>query len=52
MVLLNNRLSSPADLESTREQLLSQHKPSAKSIHVCTGPGCAAKGSPKLYELF
>ena len=46
------QLSSPADLQCVREELLSQRVPSAKSVHVCTGPGCAAKGSPKLYELF
>ena len=48
----NTRLSSFADLERMREELLSRRAPSAKSVHVCTGPGCAAKGSPKLYELF
>jgi len=48
----NTRLSSFADLERMREELLSQGDPSAKSVHVCTGPGCAAKGSTKLYELF
>jgi NADH:ubiquinone oxidoreductase subunit F (NADH-binding)/(2Fe-2S) ferredoxin/Pyruvate/2-oxoacid:ferredoxin oxidoreductase delta subunit len=51
-VLGNGRLSSLADLECMREELLSLRGPSAKSVHVCTGPGCAAKGSPKLYELF
>ena len=50
--LCNTRLSNLADLERIREELLSQRSPSAKSVHVCTGPGCAAKGSPKLYELF
>jgi len=48
----NTRLSRFADLEHMQEELLRQRSPSAKSVHVCTGPGCAAKGSPKLYELF
>ena len=48
----NMRLSNFADLERIREELLSQRAPSTKSVHVCIGPGCAAKGSPKLYELF
>ena len=51
-VLSNKRLGSIADLEVMRQELLSSRAPSAKSIHVCTGPGCAAKGSPRLYELF
>ena len=51
-VLGNGRFSSLADLECMREELLGLRVPSAKSVHVCIGPGCAAKGSPKLYELF
>jgi NADH:ubiquinone oxidoreductase subunit F (NADH-binding)/(2Fe-2S) ferredoxin/NAD-dependent dihydropyrimidine dehydrogenase PreA subunit len=51
-VLSNKRLNSIADLDDMRKELLSLRSPSAKSVHVCTGPGCAAKGSPKLYELF
>jgi NADH:ubiquinone oxidoreductase subunit F (NADH-binding)/(2Fe-2S) ferredoxin/NAD-dependent dihydropyrimidine dehydrogenase PreA subunit len=50
--LVNTRLNSFADLERMREELLSRRDPSAKTVHVCTGPGCAAKGAPKLYELF
>jgi NADH:ubiquinone oxidoreductase subunit F (NADH-binding)/(2Fe-2S) ferredoxin/NAD-dependent dihydropyrimidine dehydrogenase PreA subunit len=50
--LCKARISNLADLERIREELLCQHSPSAKSVHVCTGPGCAAKGSPKIYELF
>ena len=51
-VLSNKRLNSIADLDDMRKELLSLRTASAKSVHVCTGPGCAAKGSPKLYELF
>jgi NADH:ubiquinone oxidoreductase subunit F (NADH-binding)/(2Fe-2S) ferredoxin/NAD-dependent dihydropyrimidine dehydrogenase PreA subunit len=51
-VVSNKRLNSIADLDDMRKELLSLRSPSAKSVHVCTGPGCAAKGSPKLYELF
>jgi NADH:ubiquinone oxidoreductase subunit F (NADH-binding)/(2Fe-2S) ferredoxin len=51
-VLDNKRLNSIADLDDMRKELLSLRSPSTKSVHVCTGPGCAAKGSPKLYELF
>ncbi|MFQ6034335.1 MAG: NADH-ubiquinone oxidoreductase-F iron-sulfur binding region domain-containing protein [Sedimentisphaerales bacterium] len=53
MTLLNHRrLSNFVDLERMRQELLSLRVASAKSIHVCTGPGCAAKGSEKLYGLF
>jgi len=46
------RLSNFVDLERMREELLSSRIATTKSIHVCTGPGCAAKGSDRLYELF
>ena len=45
-------IESPADLEDLREKLRKQLKPSAKSVRVCIGTGCAAKGSRRLYELF
>jgi len=48
----NGQLTDVSDLQHMREELLSLRIASAKSIHVCTGPGCTAKGSPKLYELF
>ncbi|MBA7678225.1 Ion-translocating oxidoreductase complex subunit B [subsurface metagenome] len=48
----NAKLRSAADLEHMQEELRARHTPSAKCVRVCTGPGCAAKGSPKLYELF
>ena len=45
-------IESPADLEDLREKLRKQLKPSAKSVRVCIGTGCAAKGARRLYELF
>ncbi|MHC4434471.1 MAG: NADH-ubiquinone oxidoreductase-F iron-sulfur binding region domain-containing protein, partial [Planctomycetota bacterium] len=51
-VLGNARLNSTADLERMREELLGRRVPSAKCVRVCTGPGCTAKGSPRLYGLF
>jgi NADH-quinone oxidoreductase subunit F len=51
-VVANMRLKNPQDLERMRQEVLSQRTPSVKSVHVCCGPGCIAKGSPKLYELF
>jgi len=51
-VLASKRLSSFSDLQRMREELLSLRVPSGRSIHVCIGPGCVAKGAPKLYDLF
>ena len=51
-VLGTGRLNSAADLEHMREELAERRLPSARCVRVCTGPGCAAKGSPRLYELF
>ena len=45
-------LCSPAELERWREELTAQRSPSAKSVRVCIGTGCAAKGSRRLYALF
>ena len=45
-------IRSPADLDRFREELRKRRSPSAKSVRVCIGTGCAAKGSRRLYELF
>ena len=45
-------LSSPADLEDLRKKIEKKRSTIVKSVHVCIGTGCAAKGSRKLYELF
>ena len=51
-VLGNKRLSSPEDLERVREELRKKRKSSSKSVCICMGPGCAAKGANRIYELF
>ena len=51
-ITCDKMIDSPADLESLREELRKRHSPSFKSVRVCIGTGCAAKGSRKLYELF
>jgi len=48
----NKQLISREDLERVREKLLEQRNSSTKSVCVCIGPGCAARGSNRLYELF
>ena len=45
-----SRLNNPTALDQWRAELYKQqHK---KSIRVCIGTGCAAKGARRLYELF
>jgi NADH-quinone oxidoreductase subunit F len=48
----NEVIKNPVDLESWRERLRQQQGLFTKSVRVCIGTGCAAKGSRKLYELF
>ncbi|HUV07333.1 MAG TPA: NADH-ubiquinone oxidoreductase-F iron-sulfur binding region domain-containing protein, partial [Spirochaetia bacterium] len=47
-----SKVKNQVDLEGWREKLIKQRDPSAKTINVCIGTGCAAKGSRKLYEQF
>ncbi|MHC4622141.1 MAG: (2Fe-2S) ferredoxin domain-containing protein [Planctomycetota bacterium] len=51
-VVGNLRLNSAEDLDRMREELLARRSPMAKRVRVCMGPGCAAKGAARLYELF
>ena len=46
------RLNNPEVLERVRVELQRQFNSSSKVVRVCTGPGCAAKGSSRIYELF
>jgi NADH-quinone oxidoreductase subunit F len=46
------RIKSPDDLDQLRKELKSSQSAVTKSVHVCTGPGCAIKGSRKLFDLF
>ena len=47
-----NTIHSPAELESRRKELRTRRPSTAKSVRVCIGTGCAAKGSRRVYELF
>jgi len=51
-MLCNKRLNSPDELERVREDLLKHRNSDTKSVCVCIGPGCAAKGASRIYELF
>ena len=45
------RVSNATELERLREQLRERAASSPKSVRVCIGTGCAARGSRRLYEL-
>ena len=45
-------IQSPRDLESLREKLQKEKSASVKTVSICIGTACTAKGSRKLYELF
>jgi len=51
-VARRHRLASPAELEELRQHLRAARSESRRSVRVCIGTGCAAKGSRRLYELF
>ena len=46
------RLAGADDLQRLQNDLRQRHAPQAKSVRVCIGTGCAAKGSRRLHELF
>ena len=46
------RLTGAADLERFREYLRRSRDPERRTINVCLGPGCAAKGARRIYDLF
>ncbi|GAF92166.1 unnamed protein product, partial [marine sediment metagenome] len=52
MISAGTKLTSPADLESFAKKLRSSEDKASRSVRVCIGTGCAAKGSRRLYELF
>jgi NADH-quinone oxidoreductase subunit F len=45
-------IGSPKELEDYREKLAGKDKKNTRTVRVCIGTGCAAKGSHRLYELF
>jgi NADH-quinone oxidoreductase subunit F len=45
-------LKTPEDLESYTKSLQKKEDKAARTVRVCIGTGCAAKGARKLYELF
>jgi len=46
------RLSSPADLEKLRQEILSQRDPDRPCVTICSGTGCQAQRSEELADTF
>jgi NADH:ubiquinone oxidoreductase subunit F (NADH-binding)/(2Fe-2S) ferredoxin/Pyruvate/2-oxoacid:ferredoxin oxidoreductase delta subunit len=45
-------LSNPKDIADWRAEIEEEKSKIEKSVRVCIGTGCSAKGSNRLYELF
>ena len=45
-------IHNPKELEAYRDKLAKKKKKNTRTVRVCIGTGCAAKGSRRLYELF
>jgi NADH-quinone oxidoreductase subunit F len=51
-VTVDKKITNTGDLKNLKERLLKEGKESAKTIRICIGTGCTAKGAEKIYELF
>ncbi len=45
-------IATPGKLQSLRDDIRNRRERFSKSVRICIGTGCAAKGSNKVYELF
>ncbi|UCC21541.1 MAG: NAD(P)H-dependent oxidoreductase subunit E, partial [Planctomycetota bacterium] len=52
MISVPPKLTSPSDIEDLANALREKSRVAPRSVRVCIGTGCAAKGSRRLYELF
>ncbi len=52
VVTSRRMIRSLEELERVREEVRKRRSSVARSVRVCIGTGCAAKGSRELYELF
>jgi NADH:ubiquinone oxidoreductase subunit F (NADH-binding)/(2Fe-2S) ferredoxin/NAD-dependent dihydropyrimidine dehydrogenase PreA subunit len=52
VIRASTKLTSAADIEAFARDLRSREGSAPKTVRVCIGTGCAAKGSRRLYELF
>jgi len=47
-----SKLKSAAELKKLREEILSQRDPNKPCVTICSGTGCQAYGSERVYEAF
>jgi NADH-quinone oxidoreductase subunit F len=52
VITTHARFTSCAEFQSFAQQLSSSEKRRRRSVRVCIGTGCTAKGSRRLYDLF
>ena len=52
MISIPTKFRNPADIKAFAISLKNPEHTTTKTVRVCIGTGCAAKGSRKLYELF
>jgi NADH:ubiquinone oxidoreductase subunit F (NADH-binding)/(2Fe-2S) ferredoxin/NAD-dependent dihydropyrimidine dehydrogenase PreA subunit len=52
VIRIPTKFTNPADIEAFASNLRDTQGSVPKSVRVCIGTGCAAKGSRRLYELF
>ncbi|MHC4476959.1 MAG: NADH-ubiquinone oxidoreductase-F iron-sulfur binding region domain-containing protein [Planctomycetota bacterium] len=52
MIRASARFACASDIEAFAEKLRREGGPGRRTVRVCIGTGCAAKGSRTLYELF
>ncbi|MDT8301549.1 MAG: NADH-ubiquinone oxidoreductase-F iron-sulfur binding region domain-containing protein [Sedimentisphaerales bacterium] len=52
MISIPTKFKKPDDIEAFAQTLKNPENSPARTVRVCIGTGCAAKGSRKLYELF
>jgi NADH-quinone oxidoreductase subunit F len=52
MTTVAKRLANPRNLDEYREAVRARRGAIARTVRVCIGTGCAAKGSRRIYELF
>jgi NADH:ubiquinone oxidoreductase subunit F (NADH-binding)/(2Fe-2S) ferredoxin len=52
VISTNTRFTSPSDINKLAQSLRQSKNPKTKTVRVCIGTGCVAKGARRLYELF
>ena len=51
-VLADKKLDAPEALARLRDEIIARKQRTDRSVRVCIGTGCAAKGSRRVLDLF